>query len=66
LKGFDIINDPAFNLANEMFVCVCKDAYKKGHGKVDHKNPIEKTDLEKLYSSIAFNVNTPCGLINKV
>mgnify|MGYP002153687416 CR=1 FL=1 len=45
---------------------VCKDAYKKGHGKVEHNNPIQKPDVEKLYSSIAFNVNTSCGLLNKV
>ena len=33
---------------------------------MQHKPPISEEDLRKVYSSSAFNINTPVGLQNKV
>ena len=48
-----------------MFSAMCKETYSKGKVMVVHKDPIAEADLEKLYASVAFNINTPCGLLNK-
>ena len=39
---------------------------REGKGVVEHKDGIELPDIKKLYLSIAFNVNSPAGLLQKV
>ena len=36
---------------------VCKDAYKKGHGKVEHNNPIQKPDGKKYVYQIKSEIS---------
>lgn len=31
-----------------------------------HKEEIESEDIDNMYSSLAFNIDTPSGLLNKV
>ena len=68
LKEKDIdINGEAFKKSNETFKAVKKDLVRRGKGSVEHRNPISKGDLEKLYSHPrVFNPDTPMGLQQKV
>ncbi|KAH3713035.1 hypothetical protein DPMN_072799 [Dreissena polymorpha] len=45
---------------------MCKLISKEGKDDVQHKRPIDTEDIKKLYSSLAFDINTPTGLLNKV
>ncbi|XP_062577122.1 uncharacterized protein LOC134238991 [Saccostrea cucullata] len=62
------VDGPEFNESKQVYKAALTDMKKKGFGSVDHKPPISTEDLKKLYDSesIVFNVNTPCGLQNKV
>nr|XP_054760698.1 uncharacterized protein LOC129266966 [Lytechinus pictus] len=62
--GFNIVNDPEFREANDMFHAVL--LKNEGKGSVDHKEPITKYDFLKIKLSTATDVNTPRGLQNKV
>ena len=62
----DIIHDPLFKRANEVFHAVTVDMKRKGLAKVDHTPPIEPEDLKQMYCSVALNPNTPVGLQQKV
>ncbi|XP_063952768.1 uncharacterized protein LOC135153558 [Lytechinus pictus] len=64
--GFNIVNDPEFREANDMFHAVLVKLKKEGKGSVDHKEPITKDDFLKIKSSTVTDVNTPKGLQNKV
>jgi len=64
----DISDSRTFPDSNKMFHAVLVDLKKKGFGKVDHKPPITKEDLTRLYSGSTpvFYVQSPTGLLNKV
>ena len=66
--GWDISDDPDFISSHEVFSAVCTKLKKSGYGETSHYPPIEKEDLQKLYSNghHAFDVNTPLGLFQKV
>ncbi|WAR14212.1 hypothetical protein MAR_004317 [Mya arenaria] len=51
-----------------MYSAKLTDLQKKGKGSVVHKPKIAHHDMKKLMdpANVAFNVNTPCGLQNKV
>ena len=64
-RGFDIINDSEFTVANKVFGAKCVDLKRQGLAKVEHKPPICE-DLKKLYESGVFCLNDPEKLQNKV
>lgn len=59
------MKDPAFKKANEVFVAVSVDLKKQGLGKTEHTTPIPVEELKTMYSSRAFDINTPVGLQQK-
>ena len=61
----DIIHDPLFKRANEIFHAVIVDMKRKGLAKVDHTPPIEPEDLKQMHCSVALNWNTPVRLQQK-
>ena len=62
----DIIHDPLFKLANEVFHAVTVDMKRKGLAKVDPPPPrIEPEDLKQMYCSVALSPNTPVDLQQK-
>ncbi|XP_069134253.1 uncharacterized protein KIAA1958-like [Argopecten irradians] len=66
-KTFDIINDPVFKGANQVFISMLKMTRAEGKGTVTHKKAIPAGDLQKLYSHPrAFNTDVPKGLLNKI
>ena len=65
-KQFDIITDPAFVSANNVFKAMLKKIQSEGKGSIVHKDPIPKEDLQRLYDHpTVFNPNIPQGLVNK-
>ena len=62
----NIIEDPEFYYANEVFKAQCVFLKKEGLGKTVRKPPIVKEDMKKLYQSNVFDVATPKGLQKKV
>ncbi|CAC5399621.1 KCTD1_15 [Mytilus coruscus] len=64
----DISNDVQFAGSKDVFKAVVVDLKKKRYASTDHKPPISKEDLQKLYNtnSIAINTTTPFGLQKKV
>ena len=64
--GIYIINDPRFKAANDVFFATMVQIKKEGLGEVKHKEIISEKDLETLYSSDVFSVNSPKTLLNKV
>lgn len=44
---FDIVNDPCFNEANNVFPVMCT---KKGKGAVVYNDPINTADPQNLYT----------------
>ena len=65
-QSFDIAKDPDFKSSNDLFSSILKKTHREGKGNVEHKDGITPPDIKKLYMSMAFNVNTPFGLLNKV
>lgn len=63
-RKLDIVNDPDFKEANNVFLAMCTKIKKEGKGPVMHKDPISRPDLQKLYSS--FDLEEAEGLQNKV
>ena len=53
-------------MSNEMLSAMYKQINKKGKGGVEHKEAIDPEDMNKLYSSFVFDINTPSGLLNMV
>ena len=62
----DIIGDPSFSKCNNMFQAQLVQLKKKGYGKVKHKQPILKEDLQKLYNGEVFALDKPATLQNRV
>ena len=60
--GIDIIKDPTFKRANEVFHAVCVGLKRAGLGKVDHTPPLEEHDLKHSYCSTTMSTKTPTGL----
>ncbi|XP_062596175.1 uncharacterized protein LOC134257604 [Saccostrea cucullata] len=63
-RKIDIVNDSDFKEANTVFLAMCAKIKKEGKGAVVHKEPITRSDLQKLY--MFFNVETAQGLQDKV
>ena len=63
LNGFDIVNDPEFAAANEAFKAQSVELKPQGKSRINHHSEI---DLQKLYTSVAEQINTPKGLQLKV
>ena len=66
LNGFDIVNDPEFAAANEAFKAQCVELKRQGKSRINHHSETEPEDLQKLYTSVAEQINTPKGLQRKV
>jgi hypothetical protein len=49
VKNVDIINNPAFQVSQKIFVAVAKDIKRDGKGAIAHYPPIEENDLTKMY-----------------
>ncbi|KAH3802546.1 hypothetical protein DPMN_156224 [Dreissena polymorpha] len=45
---------------------MCKRISTEGKSNVQQKRPIDTEDIKKLYSSLAFDINTQTGLLNMV
>ena len=63
---FDIIKDPEFSTANEILKAQGVFLKTQGLAKTDHKVPICKEDMVRLYSSGVFSLDTPLSLQRKV
>ena len=63
-SSFDIVNDPAFKASTRVFQAMLVKLKQNGKASVQHKEPISKVDLHKLYKS--FDMDTPAGLQDKV
>ena len=66
LRNMDIINDATFTRSSMAFTAQCVAMKKKGLAKVQHKDPINEADMQKLYTSDLFGVNQPKSLQRKV
>ena len=66
LPELDIMSCPEFQESNTVFKAQTVQLKREGKAKVRQKLPISEEDLCKLYSSSAFNTNTPVGLQNKI
>ena len=62
LRKFDIINDVAFMLSNEMFKSVMTLLKRSGKANVQHKDVITESDMTKLYTSKTLDIATAHGL----
>ena len=62
----DIMSSPDFKQSNTVFKAQTVQLKREGKAKVQHKPTISEEDLQKLYSSSAFDMNTAAGLQNKV
>ena len=64
----DINTDSEFSTCRQLFKAKVTDLKKMGKWSTDHKPPIAREDLKKLYDkdSLVFNTNTPFGLQKKV
>ena len=60
--NIDIIKDPAFRKANDVFQAVCVGLKRIGLAKVDHTPPIEENELKQIYCSSALTTKTSEGL----
>ena len=63
-RNIDIIEDPVFESANEVFRAQLVELRRQGTGATEHKQRVEGKDLQKLYDS--FDLSTPRGLKQKV
>ena len=55
-RKIDIVNDPEFKEANSVFLVMCAKIKKERKGAVQHKEPLTRPDLQKLY--MFFNKET--------
>lgn len=62
--GIDIVNAPEFVRSNKIFQAVLVKLKQEGKCHVQHKDPLSREDLRKLYD--VFDLSTPRGLQNKV
>ncbi|XP_062610074.1 uncharacterized protein LOC134271878 [Saccostrea cucullata] len=61
----DIINSDEFKSCNEVFKAMLVKIKREGAPEVKHKQTISTEDLNKLYESEAFSLNTAMGLLNR-
>ncbi|XP_062595701.1 uncharacterized protein LOC134257069 [Saccostrea cucullata] len=64
-RSEDIISEDRFNTSSALFKAVLVQLKKAGVGETKSKEPIVIEDMEKLYESAAFSVDTSEGLQNK-
>ena len=64
VQTLDIVSNPEFKQANEVFQGMLVKLKSEGKGFVKHKDPLNQDDLLKLYAS--FDISTPTGLQDKV
>ena len=64
--SIDIIKDPEFRESNATFQATLVKLKREGMAKTQHKPPINKEDINKLYQSGLFDSNSPDTLQNKV
>ena len=64
--SINIIEDQEFFATSEVFKAQCVFLKKEGLGKSTYKPPIIEEDMQKLYQSNVFDINTPRGLQRKV
>lgn len=64
--NIDIVNDPAFTDANEMFVAQKVHLKRVGKGQVEHHPEISEEDMTLLYQGDTFSPTTPQTLQWKV
>ena len=64
----DIVNDRSFTYSTKVFKASVTDLHHQGLATVQHRIPITKVDMAKLYSgdTIVFDIHAPNGLLNKV
>ncbi|XP_064189873.1 uncharacterized protein kctd1 isoform X2 [Anguilla rostrata] len=65
-RNLDLSKDPELRSANLTLAAVIRKLEEQGACPVVQKQAITRADLKKLYTSSAFNTNTPFGLLNKV
>ena len=65
-SSINITKDAEFDASIDMFLSMCKYTVREGKGSVVHRDGIEHSDIEKLYTSMVFSVHTPTDLLNKV
>ncbi|XP_046905982.1 uncharacterized protein LOC124487600 [Hypomesus transpacificus] len=65
-RTLDLTKDPELRSANLTLAAVIRKLEEQGAGPVVQKQAITRSDLRKLYTSGAFNTDTPFGLLNKV
>ncbi|XP_059502245.1 uncharacterized protein kctd1 isoform X1 [Stegostoma tigrinum] len=65
-RTLDLSKDPELRSANLTLASVIRKLEERGAGPVIQKQAIARSDLRKLYTSSAFDTNTPFGLLNKV
>ena len=65
-ETFDIIDNEEFAPSNNVYKAQCVVLKKCGFAKVDNHPPITEEDMELLYSSAVFSLETPIGLQRKV
>ena len=63
-RNIDIIEDPVFQSANDVFRAQLIELKQQGKGATEHKQPVEGKDLQKLYDS--FDISTTRGVQQKV
>ena len=61
-RKIDVIKDQAFREANLSYRAAIKELKQEGKGNVQHFPTINEDDLQKMYQSMYFNVNSPYGL----
>ena len=64
--SIDIIKDPEFRESNAAFQATLVKLKREGMAKTQHKPPINKEDINKLYQTGQFDSNSPDTLQNKV
>ena len=64
--SIDIVKDPEFGKSNVTFQATLVKLKQEGMAKTQHKPPINKEDIKKLYQSGLFDSNGPDTLQNKV
>jgi hypothetical protein len=62
--SIDIVNDPVFKVSNRVFDVMLVKLKDQGLTRAQHKDPLTKDDLVKLYNS--FDYDTTAGLQDKV
>merc|ERR1711879_853906 len=65
-KPFNIVKDSEFQKANSAYETAMTEIKREGKGHIENTPAMSKSDIDKLYTSMHMNTNTPVGLANKV